>query len=136
MAPPAYPAGLFSLLDLLHRFGHEVGHGPADLVIGLVDAGSVEILADLAENVLVAGFLEIGLDDLLGVGVRVRPGFPHEPGRPQAEQLVAARLGLEAKLGVMGEFLLKFVFAVVEGRHRIHLRTGGVGAVRRLLIYA
>ena len=56
-----------------------------------VDAGGVEIGADLAEHVLVAGLLEIGRDDRLGVGVGAVAGLAELLRRPQAEQLVAAR---------------------------------------------
>jgi hypothetical protein len=38
-------------------------HGAPDLVIGLIDAGGVEIGPDLAEDVLVPGLLEIGFND-------------------------------------------------------------------------
>ncbi len=39
-------------------------HRAADLVVGLRDVGRIEIGAHLAEHVVVAGFLEIGGDDL------------------------------------------------------------------------
>ena len=44
------------------------------MLIGLRDALGVEILAHLAEHVVVAGFLEVGHHDLFGVGVGVGAG--------------------------------------------------------------
>ncbi len=88
-----------------------------NLVIGLRDALGVEVAANLAEDVIVAGFLEIGDDDLLGVGVGLRARHPELRRRPQAEQLVAARVRLEAQLFVMGELLLETFLAFVERGH-------------------
>src|SRR5581483_2136165 len=48
-------ARLFSRLDVGDRLFHQLGHGPADLVIGLGDALGVEILANLARDIVSAG---------------------------------------------------------------------------------
>lgn len=96
------------VLDLLDCLRHQIVHGAANLMIRLGDSSFVEILADLAENVVVAGFLDIGEDDLAGIGFGVGPGLAELFGGPQAERLVAARrnkaLGLWAaeKLGKAG----------------------------------
>ena len=43
----------------------------ADLVLVDVDAGGGQVAEHLADHVLVAGFLEIGVDDVLGIGIRL-----------------------------------------------------------------
>src|SRR5690606_22762268 len=61
-----------------HRFDglvEQFRHGAADLVVGLLYAGRVEIRAHLAEHVLVTRFLEIGLDDVLCIGFGVLAGL-------------------------------------------------------------
>ena len=59
-------------------------------MVRLLDAGGVEILADLAKHVLVAGFLDVGDNDFLGVGIGIGAGLAELFGGPQAERLVAA----------------------------------------------
>ena len=81
-------------------------------MIRLIDAGGIEIAADLAEHVFVAGFLEIGEHDFLCVSVSLVAGLAELFGSPQAKQLVAARLCLEAELLVVGELVLVGVLAV------------------------
>jgi len=58
-------------------------------VIGFLDALGVEILANLAEHVIVARLLEIRQDDRLGIGLGLGAGEPELLRRPQAEELVA-----------------------------------------------
>ena len=74
-----------------------------------------QIAGDLANDVLVAGLFEIGLDRFGRIGAGLVAGFAHQLGRPEAQQLISARLGLEGHLGIMGELVFKRVFAVVEG---------------------
>ena len=92
-------------------------HGLADVLVGLRDALGVEILAHLAEHVVVAGLLEVGHHDLLRVGVGGGAGHAHFFRRPQAEQLVAPGIRLEAQLLIMRELLLEAFLALVERRH-------------------
>ena len=66
---------------------------------------------------LLAGLLEIGGDDFLGIGIGIRAGLPEKPGRPQAEELVPAGFRLEPELFVMRELVLECVLAVVESGH-------------------
>jgi hypothetical protein len=53
-------------------------------VIRLLHAIGIEIPPDLAENVVVARDLEVGLDDLAGIGLGLIAGNPKLLGRPQA----------------------------------------------------
>jgi hypothetical protein len=111
------PAASLSGLDRGDRLFHQLGHGAADLVVGRLHALGVEILAQLAEHVVVAAFLEIGHHDRLGVGLRFGAGEPELVGGPQAEQLVAAGIGLEPQFLVVGELLLETFLALVERGH-------------------
>ncbi len=63
------------------------------------------------------GFLEVGGDDFLGVGIGGVAGYSELFRHPQAEQPVAARFGLELLLLVEGEFLLETFLALVECGH-------------------
>ncbi|CDX49753.1 hypothetical protein MPL3365_100204 [Mesorhizobium plurifarium] len=108
-----------AVLDLLDRLRHQLVHGAADLMVGLVDAGGIEILADLAENIVVARFLDIGDHNFLGIGLGIGAGFAEFLGGPQAKRLVAARRGLEAKFLVEGEFALEALFAVFHAAHDV-----------------
>ena len=56
-----------------------------------VDPGGGEVAEHLADDVMVAGFLEIGADHILGVAFGFRLVEAHLPRRPFAEQPVAAR---------------------------------------------
>ena len=48
---------LVFLFDLLDGLIHQFVHGAANLMVGLLDAAGVEIVADLAKNILITGFL-------------------------------------------------------------------------------
>ena len=69
------------------------------------------------QNVIIAGVLEIGEYDFLGVGFSVGAGLAEFFGSPQAQQLVAAGYCLELKLLVMRELLFEAFFALVECGH-------------------
>jgi hypothetical protein len=90
-------------------------------MVGLLDAGCVKILADLAKHVVVAGFLEIGDNDRFGIGVRLVARLAQLFGRPQAKELVAARRGLEAQFLVQGELALEPFLRrrIYEGKAKI-----------------
>ena len=91
----------------------------ADLVIGLDDAFGIEILADLAHHIVRAHIFDIAHHDGLGVAFRLG-GVKAEFFRgPQAEELVAARGGLESQLLVMRELLLEAFLALVERGHAL-----------------
>ena len=104
-------------LDLLDRPAHQLDHDGADLVIGRGDAVGVEILADLAEDVVVAGLLEVGHHDLFGVGLGIGALAPELLGGPKPEQLVAPGRRLEFQLLVVRELLLETFFTLVERGH-------------------
>src|SRR5919199_550971 len=97
-----------------------VGERLADLGLVALDAGGGEVAEQLADHVLVAGFLEIGPDHVLGVGVRLGLRQPHQPRRPAAEQPVAPRHDPELHLLVAGIFGFERPLAIVE---RGHLRS-------------
>ena len=92
-------------------------HGAANLVVGFGNALGVEIFADLAEDIVVAGLFEVRHDDRFGIGVGVRAGHAELSGRPQPQHLVAPGRRLEAQLLVVGELLLEAFLALVERGH-------------------
>src|SRR5688572_19490912 len=77
-----------------------------------LDARRNEVAEQLADHVLVAGFLEIGADDVAGIGIGLGLGEAHLLGRPMAEQAVAARDDLELHLLIAGILGLKGPLAV------------------------
>ena len=68
-------------------------------------------------RVLVAGFGEIGLDDLARVGRRIVARDPHLPGGPQPEKPVSPRRRSELQLLVMGELALEALLAFLKSGH-------------------
>ena len=70
---------------------------------------------DLADHVPVAGFLEIGSDHFPRIGIGV--GLAEQTGRPETDELVATRFGLEAQLLIMGELVFKGLFAITHAAH-------------------
>ena len=63
-------------------------------MIGLRDAFGVEVVANLAEDVVVPRFLENRQDDLLGIGVGLGAREPELLRRPMSEEPVAAGVRL------------------------------------------
>src|SRR5665647_1741206 len=106
-----------ALLDLLDCLRHQLVHGAAEFGVADGDLLVVEVLADFPKNVVIAGLLEVGDDDFLGVSVRLRAGQTEFFGRPKAQQLVAAGAGLELQLFIMRELLFEAVLALVECGH-------------------
>ena len=76
--------------DLLSRLCGEVGHVRATLRLGDVDPLVVEIAEHLLEDIGVAGLLEVGGNDFLGIGVVLLLRQSEPLGRPEPEQLVPA----------------------------------------------
>src|SRR5580704_12312551 len=111
--------GLPAGLDLADRPRHQFVYGTANLVVGYAHALGVEVLADLAKHVVIAGRFDVRDHDLLGIGLRGRAGEAELLRRPQAEQLVAAHCGLELELLVMGKLLLEAFLTLVEIGHAI-----------------
>src|SRR5262245_17130710 len=95
------------LLDLADRLGQEIDDRQAQLGVGHLHALVVEVLAYLAENVLVALLGQIRLAHRAYVVLERRAGHPQLGARPFAEKLVPARLGLEPKLLIHSKFLLE-----------------------------
>src|SRR5262245_33162829 len=121
---------LAARLDLQDRFRHQLVHGAANLVIGFLDALGVEILANLAEHVIVARLLEIRQDDRLGIGVGLGAGEAELLRRPLAEELVATGVRLEPQFLVDGELLLEAFLALVERSHACLTVSGAAGRSR------
>ena len=98
------------------RFGDRkhLGHLGAD---HLGRGFAAQIGNQLAHDIFDASFFEIGADDFQGIGRSLIPRFAQQVSGPKADQLVAARLGPELHLGVMGEFVFKSVFAIFKGGH-------------------
>src|SRR5262245_1094636 len=92
-------------------------HGAPDLVIGLRHTLGGKILADLAKDVVVPGFLEVGDDQVVGIGLGLGARQPELLGGPQAEQLVAPRRRLELQILVMDEAPLEPFLTFLEHRH-------------------
>src|ERR1700722_10185818 len=107
---------LFPGLDIVDRLRHQLGHGTADLVIGLRDALGVKILAEFCRNTVRAD-VNVAHGQRERVTVRLGAGKPQFFRSPMADKLVAARGGFEAKLLVVSELLLEAFFALVERGH-------------------
>ena len=59
LADPGGGQGQVSVEMLLDGGLKQLVHPPMDLVVGLVDPGLIEVVADLAEDVVVAFLLEV-----------------------------------------------------------------------------
>lgn len=90
--------------QFLFRLGQCFDHHATD---GFRVRPVAKIARDAAENILVPGLFKIGLDDLIGIGVRLIPGFSQQTRRPQSQQFVGTRLRLELHFLVMGIFGFK-----------------------------
>ena len=110
----------FAVLHLGHqlRLGrcHAFGALGADRV-GICHI--TQIARNLADHILKSGFLKICLDNLKRVGLCFVAALAHQISRPEAQQLVTARFCLELHFFVMGIFVFKSFFAVLE---RVHCR--------------
>src|SRR5690606_9888481 len=94
---------------------------------GVRHAGCVEILAQLADHVPVARFLEIGLDDLACVGFGGVAALAQLLGRPKAEQLVAARGGAALQILVVIALAFNGFLSILHAGHGRLLRLGSAG---------
>ena len=88
--------------------------GPA---LAKVDPGGNEVAQDLADHVFVAGFLEIGLDHCLGIGLGLDSRKAHLFSGPLAKQPVAAGVNPELHFLVMSELRFFGAFTIVEVGH-------------------
>src|SRR5918995_3820521 len=70
-------------LDLLDRTPGQLGQLGLKFGIAHRLAGAVEVLADLAQDVRIARFLEIGQDHALGIGFGLTPGLAQPLGNPE-----------------------------------------------------
>ena len=89
--------------------------------VARVDAHAlrVEIGQDLLQHVVVAGLVEVGRDDLLGIGVAGVARHLHPLGGPMAEEAVSAHLDLELQVLIVAVLGLELALAIVEGGHLI-----------------
>src|SRR3972149_2971055 len=85
-----------ALFDLLDRLIEQFAHLGADLL--LVDGFVLQILCNFTQNVVIAGFLEVGEHDLLGISLGVGAAFTEHFGGPEPQQLVATSHRLESQL--------------------------------------
>ena len=109
----AEQSALFENLGFRDR--HEFLHFGADIRFARRRS---KIARHFAVDILVTGFLEIGLYDFLRIGVGILAGFAQKLSRPEPKKLVAARFHLEPDFGIMCELVFEGVFAFVEGTHR------------------
>src|SRR5882757_7758392 len=127
-APLEWRAPSSLLLDLGH-----------DLLLGLIEEplalaadgvllgrlpGRGEVVHQRMDHIVVAGLLEVGQDDVAGIGLGSLARLAHQARRPQAQKLVLAGARLELKFHVVLELLFKGLFAFVERRHFHPLRFG------------
>src|SRR5258708_36675757 len=110
---------LLAFADRFARLGQQLGHLAHDLALGDLDAGALEVLEDLAQHVVLAGLLDVGLHHRLGVFGDVLVGQAHQPGRPFAQRTVAPRRSLELLLLIDRETLLETTFTIVKGSHEV-----------------
>src|SRR6185437_6910292 len=93
--PGAAIAELSTCLYLRDRLRHQFIHGGANFLVLGGDFFGVEILANFAENVVVAGLFEIRHDDVFGVAIGVQAGQAQFSRSPLAQKLIPARGRLE-----------------------------------------
>src|SRR4028118_1420553 len=86
------------LASCFYRF---LSQSLTDLAFIGIAAGGGEIAEYLADHVLVPRFLEVGPDDVLGIGFRLDRGQLHQAGSPVAEELVATGDDAELQFLVM-----------------------------------
>jgi pimeloyl-ACP methyl ester carboxylesterase len=107
--------------DLAPRLDLLVAKRFDDLLLVAFDAGGGEVAEHLADHVMVAGFLEVGAHDVLGVAFGLRIGQAHLPRRPFAEQAIAPRRDPEFHFLVMRELGLERALAILELAHMLPL---------------
>ena len=96
------------------RLGQHCGHHAANR--GLIRLAG-KIGRDLAHNIFMARFLEISADDVHRIGFCIGTCLAQQPCGPQTKFLVSAGNGLENHFLIMGKFVFKCAFAVVQGCH-------------------
>src|SRR5882724_6580000 len=87
-----------------------------------VDPGGGQVAEQFADDILFARFLEIGADNVLGIGFGFGLGQAHQARRPFAEKAIAPRDNAELHFLVMGIFGLERALAIVESGHGASLR--------------
>ena len=107
----------FDFDQLAAGVDHRLVQRATDLCLVDLDSGGGQVAEQLADHVLVARFLEIGLDDRLGIGIGFLGRQAHLLRRPLPQQPVAARGDAELHFLVTGELGLEGAFAVVEAGH-------------------
>jgi hypothetical protein len=84
-----------------------------------IDARTGEITKQLAHDILVTRFLEIGLYDGLGVSFALCGRKAHAIGCPFTYEAVAPSLDAEQHIRIVGELGLFAALAVVENGHGV-----------------
>ena len=103
--------------DVIRKVVGDLTSAGCDVDEAGVRAGRGEIAKHLADHVLVAGFLEVGLDDRLAVGLGLFGGQVHLGRCPMAEQPVATGRDAEGGVGVHRELGFLGALAIVEVGH-------------------
>ena len=101
----------------IHALVDDGDHYRAHVRLLDIASGRDQVAEHLADHVLVAGFLEIGLDHRLGIGLRLLDRQAHLVGRPVAEQPVAPRGDAEGGVLVHRVLRLFGALAVPEIGH-------------------
>src|SRR6266511_3474724 len=76
-------------LELVASFGKKFVHLLAQILPRQGDTMALEIAEKFAEHVFIAGLVQIGTDDLLGISLCFSAADVHQFCRPKPEQLVA-----------------------------------------------
>src|SRR3546814_1886308 len=97
---PSYQP-LFRLEELTARLHRLFLKRAADRMVGDIDPGRRQIAHQLANHVVVARFLEIGLNHGLGIGVGLFGGEFPPFGSPEPQQPVATRCAAKSGLAVL-----------------------------------
>lgn len=123
---------LLVLEDLLAGDRQQFSHLLANAGIGAVNASLVEILANLAEHVLIAGFFQVRQDNRFRIGFSVSTAQPHKIRSPNAKQLVTASHHFELGILIQCIACLFCALAIIKCAHEMAFLKGGLllGAYR------
>ena len=123
---------LLVLEDLLAGDRQQFSHLLANTGVRAINACFVEILANLAEHVLIAGFFQVRQDNRFRIGFGVSPTQPHQIRSPDAKQLVAARHHFELGFLIQCVACLFCALAIIKCAHEMAFLKGGLllGAYR------
>ena len=102
---------------MLDRFGEKLKHALADLLFRLGNARDVKIRLELADDLFVAGTLEVSGHHFRGIGFGI--GLAEQAGSPETKQSVATRLSFELQFFVQRKLRFKGFFAILHSGHQM-----------------